>query len=238
MTSQHCLIGMVQVSLNQGHYQILVVDDHEIALNGTITALQQQYPAATILTAQTAQETLDQIVHHQPDLVIIDLSIPETLEETAQTEIGIQLLRTLMQKHPHLNLTVQSTYVKALVRIRAEIDTHQGGFTVVDKSLSSKEMLTRVEWALQGATYTKDIRGLQTGLEVKPEWLTVLALAFQEGLQDKAIAKRMNVRERTVRHYWTKIQDVLGIYPEDDKKDGKNLRTLTEIRAREEGLID
>jgi DNA-binding NarL/FixJ family response regulator len=68
--------------------------------------------------------------------------------------------------------------------------------------------------------------------------LEVLRLAFEEGLQDKAIAQRMCVAERTVRHYWTKIQDVLGIYPEDSKQEGKNIRIETEIRARQAGLID
>jgi DNA-binding NarL/FixJ family response regulator len=93
-------------------------------------------------------------------------------------------------------------------------------------------MLDKVAWALQGIIYTpKDMR---TVLEVKPEWLKVLQLAFQEGLQDKAIAERMNVSERTVRHYWTKVQDALGVYPDP----GKNIRIQTEIRAREEGLID
>uniref|UniRef100_UPI0030842F8F response regulator transcription factor n=1 Tax=Petrachloros mirabilis TaxID=2918835 RepID=UPI0030842F8F len=217
---------------------IVIVDDHEIVLTGTLSALQQQYPQAQILTAQTAQEAIAQVQQFNPDLVVVDLSIPETAGETAQTEHGLRLLRDLMGLFPTLNITVQSTYVKALVRIRSEIDAHQGGFTVTDKGLSSREMLTRVDWALQGVTHTKDISGLQAGLEVKPEWLTVLSLAFQEGLQDKTIAQRMYVKERTVRHYWTKIQDVLGIYPEDDKKDGKNLRTITEIRAREEGLID
>jgi len=62
----------------------------------------------------------------------------------------------------------------------------------------------------------------------------LLRLAFEEGLQDKAIAQKMNIAERTVRHYWTKLQDVLEIYPEDSK----NLRILTLKRAREEGLID
>jgi DNA-binding NarL/FixJ family response regulator len=224
--------------LIQPCYAILVVDDHELVLSGTANALRQHYPDATIFTAQTAQAALKKVACDRLDLIMIDLSIPEHVGDPAQTETGIQLLRTLMRSDPHLNLTVQSTYVKALVRIRAEIDAHQGGFTIADKSLSSQEMLTRVEWALQGVTYTKDMSGLQTGLEVKPEWLTVLTLAFQEGLQDRAIAQRMNVGERTVRHYWAKLQDVLGIYPEDDKKDGKNLRTLTEIRAREEGLID
>ncbi|MEO1352887.1 MAG: LuxR C-terminal-related transcriptional regulator, partial [Cyanobacteria bacterium J06635_15] len=68
----------------------------------------------------------------------------------------------------------------------------------------------------------------------RPEWLEVLQLAFREGLQDKAIAEKMSISERTVRHYWTKVQDALGVYPNA----GKNIRIQTEIRSREEGLID
>ncbi len=215
-------------------FKILVVDDHEIVLGGTIDLLKQQYPDAEIFTAQTARSTLEQVQKVSPDLVVMDLSIPETEAETARIDTGIQVLRTLMQTYSNLNLTVQSTYVRSLVRIRPEIDAHKGGFTAIDKSLSSQDMLTRLEWARQGVTHTKDIQGVQTGLEVKPEWLTLLSLAFGEGLQDKTIAKRMQVSERTVRHYWTKVQDVLEVYPEE----GKNIRIQTEMRAREEGLID
>lgn len=214
--------------------KILVIDDHESVLGGTLGVLLRQYPEAEVLTAQTAESAHEQVSRFEPDLVVMDLSIPEQPGVTARAETGIQLLKTVMKKYPNLNLVVQSTYVKALVRIKPDIDAHKGGFTVADKSLSSKEMLTRVDWALQGLTHTKDIRAMQTGLEVKPEWLTVLTLAFQEGLQDKAIAERMRVAERTVRHYWTKIQDVIEVYPEE----GKNIRIQTEMRAREEGLID
>lgn len=214
--------------------KILVVDDHAVVLGGTIDLLKQKYPEADILTAQTGRETLDAVARSQPDLVVMDLSIPEAEGITARIDTGLQVLRTLMEKHPHLNLMVQSTYVRSLVRIRPEIDSHTGGFTVTDKGLSGQEMLTRVDWALQGVTHTKDIKGVQAGLEVKPEWLTLLTLAFGEGLQDKAIAQRMRVSERTVRHYWTKVQDALEIYPEE----GKNIRIQTEMRAREEGLID
>jgi DNA-binding NarL/FixJ family response regulator len=137
-----------------------------------------------------------------------------------------------MQQYPDLNIVVQSAHVKSLVRLKPAIANHQGGFTIVDKNLPLREMLIKVDWALQGIIYTpKDMR---TALEVKPEWLTVLQLAFQDGLQDKAIAEQMNVSERTVRHYWTKVQDVLDVYPDP----GKNIRIQTEIRAREEGLID
>jgi DNA-binding NarL/FixJ family response regulator len=214
--------------------KILVIDDHELVLGGTLNVLRQQYPKAEILTAKTAESAENQLERFQLDIVVMDLSIPEKPGVTARTDTGIQLLKTMMKKYPNLNLVVQSTYLKSLVRIKPDIDTYKGGFTVADKSLSSKEMLNRVEWALQGFTHTKDIRAMQTGLEVKPEWLMVLTLAFEQGLQDKAIAERINVAERTVRHYWTKIQDALDVYPEV----GKNIRIQTEMRAREEGLID
>lgn len=235
--SKLVLLAMNQAPLESEVLSILVVDDHEVVLGGTIELLKQHYPNATILTAQTVESAVSAVQNDAPDLVVLDLSLPESAGSLAQTESGVKLLKMLMQNYPTLNLTVQSTHVRALVRIKPEIDRHKGGFTVADKSLSSQEMLTRVDWALSGVTHTKDIRRGRT-LEVKPDWLTVLKLAFHEGLQDRAIAERMNVAERTVRHYWTKIQDVLGVYPEEDKQSGKNIRIQTEIRAREEGLID
>lgn len=214
--------------------QILVVDDHESVLGGTVSTLKQQHPNAKILTAQTAQSAQEQVALYRPDLVVVDLSIPEKPGDKARSETGIELLKSLMENYPTLNLTVQSSFVKALVRIKPTIDAHQGGFTIADKALSSREMLTRIDWTLQGLTHTKDLTGMQSGLEMKLEWLELLDLAFKEGLQDKEIAKRMSVSERTVRHYWTKVQDGLGVYPED----GKNIRIQTEKKAREEGLID
>ncbi|MEG4580738.1 response regulator transcription factor [Microcoleus sp. MON1_C5] len=212
--------------------KILVVDDHELILSGTIDLLKRQYPQAEILSAKTAQNALQQVEAFEPNLVIMDLSLPETFGNTAEINRGIKSLGTLMKNYSTLNLVVQSSYVKALVRIKPDIDAHEGGFTVADKGLSSQEMLKRIDLALKGVTHTKDLK--RPPGEVKPEWLEVLNLAFEEELEDKAIADRMNLSLRTVRHYWTKVQDVLGVYPED----GKSLRIQTEKRAREEGFID
>jgi DNA-binding NarL/FixJ family response regulator len=226
---------MNQDLVEQAKLKILVVDDHELMLDGTLDLLRKQYSTAEFMTAQTVQDALSQVQNIEPNLAVVDLSIPEKRGMTAQIDTGIQLIQKLMKSYPNLNLMVQSSYVKALVRIRHDIDNHQGGFAVADKGLSKQEILVRVNLALQGGTHTKD---LGRKIEVKPEWLEVLRLAFEEGLQDKTIAERMVIAERTVRNYWTKIQDVLGVYPEDCKKDGKNIRIETEIRAREEGLID
>ncbi|WP_427161060.1 response regulator [Aliinostoc sp. HNIBRCY26] len=216
--------------------KILVIDDHESVLSGTLNVLRKHFAEAELITATTARNALEQLtlLDPKPDLVVMDLSIPEHPDTTAKPETGVQLLRTLMKGYPHLNIVVQSANVRTLVRIRPDIDSHKGGFTVADKSLSTQEMLTRVDWALQGLTHTKDIKGIHSGLEVKPEWLRMLTLAFGEGLQDRTIAERMCISERMVRHYWSKLQDALDVYPEE----GRNIRIQTEMRAREEGLID
>ena len=211
--------------------KILIVDDHRLLLNGTISLVSERFRDAQIFSAQTAQQAITEAALHSPDLAIADLSIPQESGKTAQIEHGLGLLKQLMQNYPQLNLMVQSSKIKASVRLIPEIDSHQGGFTIADKSETVETFLTRMEWAMQGLTHTKD---LQSDLEVKPEWLEVLRLAFEEGLQDKAIAQSMYKSERMVRHYWSKIQDALGIYPEP----GKNVRALTQIRAREQGLLD
>ncbi|MGK7948034.1 MAG: DNA-binding response regulator [Xenococcaceae cyanobacterium] len=220
--------------------KVLVVDDHHLILSGTIDILRKQYPELEIFIAKTAEDALYEIEKVEKknsffELIIVDLSIPEKTGIDANVDTGIKLIKNLLNKYPTQNLMVQSSHAKALVRIKYEIDEHQGGFVIADKGLSEQNMLNRVNLAIQGATHTKDIK---TGLELKPEWLEVLRLAFEEGLQDKIIAEKMHLHERTVRSYWTKIQDALNIYPEDCKQEGKNMRILTEIRAREEGLLD
>jgi DNA-binding NarL/FixJ family response regulator len=238
---QNMIMVNLEEHLNYGYspvdkkLDILVVDDHQLILTGTLDVLNRKYPEANIFKAQTAKETLFQIQSHQFELIVMDLSIPNERSETAEIDTGIKLLQTLLKEYPHQNFMVQTSYVKALIRIKHEIDNHQGGFAIADKGLPEEEMLMRANLALHGATHTKDIK---TGIELKPEWLDVLRLAFEESLTDKAIAERMYKSERAVRTYWTKIQDVLGVYPEDCRRDGKNMRIQTEVRSREEGLID
>lgn len=219
---------MVQASTKT----FVVVDDHDSVLEGTCQVLQAQYPDAKISTASKADDVEALIQDTQPDLVVMDLSIPEKEGDKSQTETGLNLLRSLLQNYPTLHIVVQSAHVKTLVRLKSLIDKHQAGFTIADKSLSSSEMLIKVDWALNGLLYTPP--EMRLGLEVKPEWLKMLQLAFTDGLTDKAIAQQMNVAERTVRHYWTRVQDALGVYPDT----GINIRVQTYNKARQMGLLD
>ncbi|WP_008311157.1 response regulator transcription factor [Leptolyngbya sp. PCC 6406] len=219
------------------HCTILVVEDHPTTLAGIRSILNRFYASAQVTHANTFDQALASIQALQPDLVILDLQIPRQDGDLPTTEKGIEVLKTLMQTYPHLNIAVHSSYLDALVRIRPDIDNHLGGFTVTDKGRSTQETFERFDCALKGYTHTRDIRGMQAGLELKPEWLTTLDLACCSGFQDRAIAQKLHVSEGMVRNYWSKIYDVLSVYPEDEREVGKNLRVITCIKAREKGLI-
>lgn len=222
---------MYQPELKPNKLKFVVVDDQELALYATINVLKQNYSSADIFPASTSHQALLLVANNNPDLAVVDLCIPENTEYSSQTDTGIKLLKQLMQKYPSLNIVVQSAYPRSLVRLKPAISAHQGGFTVADKSLPMSEMLSKIDWALKGVFYTP--QEMRSGLEVKPEWLEMLKLASKEELTDRAIAKRMSIAESTVRHYWKKIQDALGIYPDG----AKNLRIHTLNVAKEKGLI-
>ena len=217
---------------------IFVVEDHPTTLAGIHSILKRFGDNIALETLPTLQEAREAIYRLEPDLLVLDLQLPESPGETATTEVGIQFLKDLMQNHAELNIAVHTSYPDALVRIIPDIDNHRGGFTVTSKDSSTDKAFERFKAAFQGYTHTRDIRSLKAGLELKPEWLETLDLACKEGYQDRAIAKHLHVSESMVRNYWSKIYDVLGIYPEDEKEEGRNLRIVTCLKAREEGLVD
>lgn len=212
--------------------QFLVIDDHEAILEGTIPALQKKYPTAQISTAKNVQSAEWQIRHYPPDLVIVDLSLPATENTPATPEVGMQLLEQLIHSTEAPNIMVLSTNIKPLVRLKPLINAYGGGFVAMDKSLPIRKMLDSVDTAMRGSIY------LPPEVRARPEfdckWLKVLKLKYQEGLSDKAIAKLMGISDRTIRNYWIRIQDWLGIYDHPDQ----DLRVQIQIAARKAGLIN
>ncbi|MGB6296194.1 MAG: response regulator transcription factor [Rivularia sp. (in: cyanobacteria)] len=223
---------MQQLKSKPNKLKFVVVDDQELALYATVNVLKQHYPEADIFPAANSHEALLLVANNNPDLAIVDLCIPENKQDSSQTNTGIKLLKQLMQQYPTLNIVVQSAYPRSLIRLKPVISLHQGGFTVADKSLPMSEMLTKLDWALKGVFNTP--QEMRSGIELKPEWLEMLKLASNEELTDKAIAKEMSIAESTVRHYWTRIQDELRVYPDT----AKNKRIHTINLAKEKGLID
>ncbi|NEO30433.1 MAG: response regulator transcription factor [Symploca sp. SIO3C6] len=223
---------MSQERLKQAQQRFLVVDDHEAILEGTVPALKNAYPDVEIITAQDRAHAQQKVELYHPELVVIDLSIPEKPYAPANPEVGIQFLKALMSTTPAPNIMVLSTDIKPLVRLKPMINAYEGGFAAMDKSLPIREMLKLIDMALRGSIHLP--RQVRARPEFDRKWLEVLSLKFEAGLTDKAIAQRLGVSDRTVRNYWIRIQDTLGVYDEPEK----DLRLQIQIEARKIGLIN
>jgi DNA-binding NarL/FixJ family response regulator len=212
--------------------RFLVIDDHEAILEGTLPALQAKYPAISIMTARDRLQAEQLIEFYSPELVTIDLSIPPKPNTPASPDVGLALVKKLLESSFAPNILVLSTDIKPLVRLKSTIDAYEGGFAAMDKSAPIQEMLRAIELALRGSIYLPP--QLRSRPEFNRRWLLLLQLKFQEGLTDKAIAKRMKVSDRTIRNYWIRIQDTLEIFDDPDK----DVRVQIEIEARKIGLIN
>ncbi len=88
---------MSHSSTDSQEVEILIVDDHRLLLNGTISLVGDRFPNAKIRSCQTVQDALSEVRKYLPDLAIVDLSLPETSGTAANVEQGLGLLKCLMQ---------------------------------------------------------------------------------------------------------------------------------------------
>lgn len=218
----------------QDKLKFLVVDDIEGMLKSTVQFLREKYPEAQIETAMTAEETRLKLNNFQPNLLVLDLQIPEKNGVETKIKTGVNLLEKLLDdKNLELNIVIVSRNPSVLVQLKDKIVSYyRGGFTITDK-ISDKQILTEVMTALRGGSHFNHIPELRSET-LKPDWLEVLQLAWYEELTDEAIATKKNIVLRTVRNYWGKIQEILKI----DNEDHINLRIRTIKRAIKKGFLD
>lgn len=224
---------MSQVNPQPQKQRFLVVDDHEAILEGTVPALKQQYPSVDVLTAQACRTAQQLLERFHPTLIVVDLSLPEVIGATASPEVGVRWLEALMQcaSTQKPNILVLSTNIKPLVRLTPMINVYEGGFAAMDKSHPIREMLKLADLSLRGSiALPPEVRSRP---ELDSKWLEVLKLKFQQGLSDRAIRERMGIGERTLRNYWIRIQDAMGVVDDPDM----DVRVQIELAARKDGLI-
>lgn len=209
----------------------LVVDENEAIVAETSQALKGKYPQVEILTALDAQTAQSLAEKYYLDLVMLDLNLPYKQYCTANYIVGIQLLKTLMQANYAPTIAVSSINIKSLMLVRLLINNYKSSFVAMHKCLSTKEMLKLVDFALKDTVILAPEKLPFQQFDLK--WIEMLRLKFEQGLTERAIARRIGVSDRTLRTYWKKIQDFLGIYDEPEK----DFKIQIQIAAREIGLI-
>ena len=194
--------------------RILLVDDHEVVRLG-IKALLGRYPQFQVVAeAGTAQEAVQQAIHQQPDVVIMDIRLPG--------RSGIEATQEITQKLPGTKVIVLTSFAEDNLLFDAIM---AGASGYVLKQIGSGELVRALETVARGEklldpAVTQKVfdRVRQTAREAQGEnfarltdrELQVLALV-SEGKTNKEIAKKVFLSEKTVRNYVSSILDKLNL---------------------------
>jgi DNA-binding NarL/FixJ family response regulator len=192
--------------------RIIIADDHEVVRTG-IKALLTGTDIRIIAEANSGRAALKLVQKHKPDLVLLDVRMPEG--------DGLECLARIKLDHPEMRVVMFSgfdnpTYVARAVALGAAgyiskaasrdqiiegIRTAAGG-----ESIWSREELRRVTGAL--AAPRSDNNGSDVPL-TKRENEVLKQLAF--GLTNKEIAQSLGISYETVKEHVQHILRKIGV---------------------------
>lgn len=208
------------------HIKIVIVDDHDLLREGISARLSDVAYIEIIAEGRNGIEAIDLCKRLQPDVLLMDISMPVMNGLKAAKQImGLGLKTRIL----FLSIFDDNEYIQEALRIGAN------GFVL--KDVSKPEMLNAIKAVAEGATYLgpKVAECLHKGAGGQMEnpdtyGLTkrekqVLAL-IAEGQLNKEIAYRLDISIRTVESHRSAIRDKTG---------GGNAATLAKI-ARDLGL--
>jgi len=128
--------------MSENETRVLIVDDEQSIRKFLRLALTAQKYA--VFEARTGQEAADSAVLHKPDLIILDLGLPDI--------DGVEVTRLLRQwtKAPIIVLSVRGSEVDKIAALDAGADDY------LTKPFSTRELLARLRAAIRRSTQVAD----------------------------------------------------------------------------------
>ena len=186
--------------------RILLVDDHPIVREGLRAYLSLQPGLSVVGEAESVPQALATLGSTQPDLVLLDVKL--------EGESGLSLLETLQKQEgaPKVLLLtsfLDEDYLREALRLSAAgyLLKRAGQGALVDgvrAALRGERVLDPAAAALLPTLQDDPLKHLT------PRERTVLAL-LAEGLSNKAVAKRLDVGEKTVKTHVSSVLAKLGV---------------------------
>jgi DNA-binding NarL/FixJ family response regulator len=203
-----------QALQNPDAVRVLIVDDHPLFRSGLRAALESADGVEVVAEAETAGAVPGAVTRHRPDVVVMDLSLPDAS--------GIEATRRLMDSDtpvPVLMLTMSDDDGSLLAALQA------GARGYLVKGAGRDEVLYAVRTvAAGGAVFGKvmadRITPLITGGRQRAAEALFPALTVREcevltlvarGYDNRRIARELYVAEKTVRNHVTHIFEKLQV---------------------------
>jgi DNA-binding NarL/FixJ family response regulator len=188
--------------------RVLIVDDHPLVRTGIAQLLESTGDISVVGQASDGQEGIAAVAELQPDLVLMDLSMPGMDGRTAT--------RHIREAHPGVRVVVLSSYSERADVLEA-LDAGAAGYLL--KDAPPEELLAGVRSAARDESplaprVAREVltawRGTRKAGELTSRELDVLVL-LADGLPNKLIARRLGIAEKTVKAHVTQIFQALGV---------------------------
>jgi DNA-binding NarL/FixJ family response regulator len=193
---------------------VLIVDDHTLFRRGVRKMLEAEPDMAVLGEAATGEEALQQARALMPDVVLMDIKMPEM--------DGIECTRTLHRAMPHMGIVFVTMFENDEFVFRG---LQAGGRGYILKDAAPDTMLRAIRAvasgeSLLGATIAQKVIRQFAAMERAPSPLVddltareveVLKM-IAEGLGNKAIARRLTICEKTVKNHINNILSKLHLY--------------------------
>ena len=183
--------------------RILVVDDHPVVRQGVAGLVGGQPDMTIVAQAANGREAIQQFRAQHPDIVLLDLQMPEMC--------GVEALIAIRDEAPDARIIILTTYAGD-TRVMRAIKAGARGYLL--KSALHRELVDTIRAVHAGkkslsAEASYDLAEHATDDALTPAEVRVLRL-LAEGNANKEIAVQLSVSEETVKGQVRNILAKLG----------------------------
>jgi DNA-binding NarL/FixJ family response regulator len=194
--------------------RLLVVDDHEVVRQGLVSLLDRRAGFEVVAQAGSVAESITLAARHEPDLVIMDVRLPdgsgvEACREirAARPETRVVMLTSYPDEEAVLSAIIAGASGYLLKQIRGRdlvsaLEAVGRGESLLDPAVTEK-VLERVRRVASGSA-TDELAEL-TSQERK------ILLLVAEGKTNKEIAADVFLSDKTVKNYVSSILSKLNL---------------------------
>lgn len=198
--------------------RLLIVDDHTIVRQGLIALLEDEADLRVVGQAGSAQEALALMEACRPDVVLLDITLPDLS--------GLEVTRRIVQTWPGVRVLILTMHEEEAFFFEA---LRAGAAGYVLKGADSEELLYAIHAVYEGGVYlppklaaalvrdylNQQFRPFLEEIPLTPREQTILRLIAQ-GLTNRQIAERLSLSLNTVKTHRQHLYEKLGLHRRSD----------------------
>jgi two-component system response regulator DevR len=193
---------------------LLVVDDHEVVRQGLVALLARRPNLHVVAEAGTVAEAIEAARRFQPELVIMDVRLPDGS--------GIEACREIREERPETRVVMLTSYPDEDAVLSAIV---AGASGYLLKQVRARDLVDALERVARGESLLdpavtgrvlERVRRIATGdqpdelSQLTPQERKILALVA-EGKTNKEIAAEVFLSDKTVKNYVSSILAKLNL---------------------------